>query len=84
MKNLEVSLIEEYGYAYWLWYPQMNEEELVTWWKENKQSFTCCYIQEGNMPGVLKGVDFPVPLDYQAMIHEEDDSWLCINNEIIE
>ena len=29
-----ILLTEEYGYREWFWFPNMNEEKLLEWWKE--------------------------------------------------
>ena len=36
--TIEVFLNEEYGYKTWIWHPNMNEDEFVSWWNSLSES----------------------------------------------
>lgn len=53
--TIEVFLNEEYGYKTWIWRPNMNEEEFVSWWQNLSDSDVIKYFFNINaLPGTLK------------------------------
>ena len=53
--TIEVFLNEEYGYKTWIWKPNMNEEEFVSWWQNLTDSDVIkYYFNIKALPGTLK------------------------------
>ena len=53
--TIEVFLNEEYGYKTWIWNPNMDEEEFVTWWDNLSESDIIKYFFNIKaLPGTLK------------------------------
>jgi len=53
--TIEVFLNEEYGYKCWIWQPNMNEEEFVSWWQNLTDSdMIKYYFNIRSLPGTLK------------------------------
>jgi hypothetical protein len=53
--TIEVFLNEEYGYKTWIWRPNMNEEEFVSWWQNLTDSDIIKYFFNIKaLPGTLK------------------------------
>jgi hypothetical protein len=53
--TIEVFLNEEYGYKRWIWHPNMNEDEFVSWWQNLSDSdMIKYYFNIRSLPGSLK------------------------------
>ncbi|VEP18326.1 hypothetical protein H1P_750010 [Hyella patelloides LEGE 07179] len=81
-----VLLVEEYGYRRWFWFPNMQESELIIWWKQ-LESVSPYFMTPEPLPGDLYQVKEKDELDlfvslrsknqyYVAHIHCDDDSVL--------
>jgi hypothetical protein len=53
--TIEVFLNEEYGYKCWIWRPNMNEDEFVSWWNSATESDIIKYFFNIHaLPGSLR------------------------------
>lgn len=99
MKNdtIEVFLNEEYGYKTWIWVPNMNEEQFISWWTSLSESdFIKYYFNINALPGTLKQYVEKSPGNanqrqygdptshrpyYYCHFHDVDDSYISIGSD---
>jgi len=96
--TIEVFLNEEYGYKTWIWRPNMNEEEFVSWWQNLSESeFIKYYFNIKSLPGTIKeyveknpGTSLQREVGdptshrpyYYCHFHDVDDSYVAVNNNL--
>ena len=86
---MKVLIDEEYGYRLWFWYPNMEKEQLIEWWKsqETVKPFFMNPSDELSKLGKIEviegcsflGLDANADADGRAHLHCDDDSWLIID-----
>ena len=96
--TIEVFLNEEYGYKCWIWQPNMNEEEFVSWWQNLTDSdIIKFYFNIKALPGTLKQYKEKVPGNaerreagdptshrpyYYCHFHDVNDSYIAIGSDV--
>ena len=76
-----VHLMEEYGYRFWTWYPEMSHNEFIQWWKDLETVKPFFFEPDKTLPGRLiqknmHGEEFIGCDEFKGHLHEDDDSWL--------
>jgi len=87
-KDFLVLLEEEYGYRHWFWFPEMEPEILIRWWKSLK-TVDPYFMTPEPLPGSViyaEDMEYWYSLDksgkyFSAHTHCDDDSWLKIPNK---
>ena len=91
--KLNVLLMEEYGYRYWLWQPEMSAQQLEEWW-QNLETMWDYILSPRNLPGQIfessgNKIGFlyreldEEGMHYTAHIHVDDDSYLVSPDDIV-
>jgi hypothetical protein len=89
-ENIEhdtVLVNEEYGYRYWIWFPQMKYQEIIKFW-ESMEHCTVMHPKD-DLPGYLVQINKKtanqmreeVPTAPYAFWHDDNDSFLAIMNK---
>lgn len=78
-KSTSVFLIQEFGDSHWIWYPGMEPEDLIQWWK-GRETVSTFLLDKKGLPGYLRRVnhDEGKGCDFRCHIHDEMDSWLSL------
>ncbi len=85
--TIEVIINEDHGYANWIWHPNMNEEEFVSWWNSLTDSdIIKYYFNIKSLPGSIKlqkreNENSQRPY-YYCHINDVNDSYMCIGNDV--
>ena len=87
-KGIRVLLEEEYGYRHWVWNTEMDEEELIKWFRDCIGEGDAVFSEPSQLHGRKKEISIKEFNEmsrgsWTGMFHDAEDSYLVCPKGIV-